>query len=294
MNELEKLSKENKENYQRYLIRMTESMKHSTKGLIPILAKDAKNILDVGCGSGAILKSLEEINPKAKLTGIDLNIDAIKRLKENTNWKLYHIDFIKLSDLKFDTIIFSSILHEISSYNNNQDKRFTEKPILEALQKSNELLEENGKIIVRDGLMTPVKKRNNRLIISFINPMDAVWLYRFQKDFRGFDNINIDKTIIPIENNKYLVTEGFLKEFLCTYTWGEESYPREINERFGILTKEEWIKITKEAGFKIETMVESKEEYEKYLSKKINITDEFGNKYEYPNMTITFKAKKLK
>lgn len=294
MNKLEELSKQNKENYQRYLKRMTESMKYSTKGLIPLLAKNANSILDVGCGSGVMLKALENENKNVKITGIDLNIDAINNLKENTKWKLYHIDFMNLNDLKFDTIIFSSILHEISSYHNDLNKRFTEKPILEAFQKSNLLLNDGGNIIVRDGLLSSVNERNNKLIISFNNIEDSAWLYRFQKDFKGFDNININKTITELENNKYLVSEGFLKEFLYTYTWGEESYQREINERFGILSKEEWIFLVKEAGFEIETIIESKEEYEKYLSKKVNITDEFDNLYEYPYMTIILKAKKIK
>ena len=294
MNKLEELSKKNKENYQRYLVRMTESMKYSTKGLIPLLAKNSNNILDVGCGSGVMLKALEKENPKVKLTGIDLNIDAIKRLKENTNWKLYHMDFMDLSNIKFDTIIFSSILHEISSYHKDLNKRFTEQPILEALEKSNELLNDGGNIIVRDGLLSPINERHNKLVITFTDLNDHVWLYRFQKDFKGFDNLDIDTNIVKLENNRYLVSEGFLKEFLCTYTWGEESYSREINERFGIITKDEWISLINKSGFRIETLVESKEEYEKYLSKKISITDKFGNPYEYPNMTILFKAKKIK
>ena len=116
MNKLEELSKNNKENYQRYLKRMTESMKYSTKGLIPLLAKNSNNILDVGCGSGVMLKALEEENHKAKLTGLDLNIDAIKSLEANSNWKLYHMDFMDLKDVKFDTIIFSSILVSIVTF----------------------------------------------------------------------------------------------------------------------------------------------------------------------------------
>ena len=292
MNTLEELSNKNKENYQRYLKRMTESMKYSTKGLIPILAKNANNILDVGCGSGVMLKALENENKKATLTGLDLNIDAIISLKENSNWKLYHMDFMDLKDAKFDTIIFSSILHEISSYNSDLDKRFTEKPILEAFKKCNELLEDNGSIIVRDGLLSSKEKRHNKLIVSFTDTNEDIWLYRFQKDFRGFDKLDIATSITELDNNKHIVSEGFLKEFLCTYTWGPESYPREINERFGILTKEEWLSLIKEAGFKVETVIESKEEYEKYLSKKINITNEDGTSYEYPNMSIIFKATK--
>lgn len=294
MNKLEELSKNNKENYQRYLKRMTESMKCSTKGLIPLLAKNSNNILDVGCGSGVMLKALEEENPKATLTGLDLNIDAIKSLEANSNWKLYHMDFMDLKDVKFDTIIFSSILHEISSYNSDLNKRFTEIPIKEAFIKSNELLEDNGSVIVRDGLLSSKEDRNNKRIITFTNPNGSIWLYKFQNDFRGFDKLDIDTKILEIEDNKYLVSEGFLKEFLCTYTWGEESYPREINERFGILTKDEWLSLLKETGFKIETVIESKEEYEKYLSSKINIINEDGSLYEYSNMSIIVKAQKQK
>ena len=294
-NKLEKLSKNNQEHYQLYLKRMTDSLSHSTKGLIPVLALTGKNILDVGCGSGVVMKAISNENPKAKITGLDLNIDAINKLKQlNENWNLIHMDFMELNNVKFDTIIFSSILHEISSYNNDSDKRFTEVPIKEAFIKSNELLKNNGVIILRDGILTDDSKKDNKLIVSFTNPKDGNWLYRFKNDFRGFDKLDFNTEIEKLDNNKYLVREGFLKEFLCTYTWGEESYPREINERFGILTKDDWIRLLKETGFDIETLLESKEEYEKFLSKKISIKTELGNDYEYPNMSILIKAKKIK
>lgn len=47
MNIEEKLSIENKENYELYLKRMTESMKQSTKGLVPFFARFSKCALDV-------------------------------------------------------------------------------------------------------------------------------------------------------------------------------------------------------------------------------------------------------
>ena len=64
MNKLEELSNENKDNYERYLKRMTESIKYSTKGLIPVLAQEGKNILDVGCGSGVLMFAMEKENSK--------------------------------------------------------------------------------------------------------------------------------------------------------------------------------------------------------------------------------------
>ena len=285
MNKLEELANNNKENYERYLKRMTDSMKCSTKGLIPFLASNGKNILDVGCGSGVMLSALENENNKSKLTGIDL-----KELKKD--WKLFCIDFMKLHNVSFDTIIFSSILHEISSYNNDPNKRFTSEPINEALNKSNQLLTDDGIVIIRDGLLMDEANIYNQLIISFTNPNDASLLYRFQKEFRGFDKLEIDNRIIRVNENQYVVAERFLKEFLCTYTWGEESFNREINERFGILTEDEWINLLNQNGFSIEFKGLSCEEYEKYLKKKINITDLYGNKYEYPYMSILIKARK--
>ena len=292
-NILEKLSHNNQDNYELYLSRMSESMKHSTKGLIPVLAADGNNILDVGCGSGVVMAEIEKIKPTAKITGLDLNFEAILKLKQqHNNWNLIHEDFMKLTGYKFDTIIFSSILHEISSYCEDKNKKFTEVPIREAFEKSYDLLDNNGSIIIRDGLLTDNEHKDKKVIVSFNNPEDYVWLYRFQYDFRGFDNLDIDTKVIDLGHYKYMVSEGFLKEFLCTYTWGEESYPREINERFGILTKDTWINLLAQTGFTIEEVVESKEEYREYLSKKIIIKDEKLNDWEYPNMSILIKARK--
>ncbi len=183
-NILEKLSHNNKDNYEQYLKRMSNSMQHSTKGLIPIWAAEGSNILDVGCGSGVIMSEIEKINPKAKITGLDLNFDAIIKLQQNhNNWNLIHEDFMKLNCGNYDTIIFSSILHEISSYCEDTDKRFTEIPIKEAFYKTHELLDSDGVVIVRDGLLTDNDHKDNKLIISFNNPLDKYWLDKFQSDF---------------------------------------------------------------------------------------------------------------
>lgn len=298
MNELEKLSKEDKKNYLRYLQRMTESMNFSTKGLIPIMCQDKKNILDVGCGSGVLLNAIEKNNPKATITGIDLNNNSIEKLKMlGKNWQLYHQDLMEISNInpKYDAIIFSSVLHEVSSYYPDIKKRFTSTPIVEYFNKANDLLCTSGSIILRDGLLIDENIRNQKALISFKNINDSYWLYRFQKDFRGFDKLqDVDCSIKKINNNVFEVGLTFLKEFLYTFTWGKESYHREIKERFGILDKKAWLKLLEKSGFDIDTVVESKEQYEEYLAPKVNITDANGNKFTYPMMTILIKAKKIK
>ncbi len=295
MNYIEELNSHDNDNYLRYLKRMTDSMKVSTKGLIPFLTKNDKRILDVGCGSGFMLEALEMSNPTAELSGIDLNIEAINRLQLlGKNWKLYHEDFLNFNEKNYDTVIFSSILHEISSYNSDLSKRFTSIPIKESFIKTNEVLKDGGSIIIRDGLMVPEDNINNQLLVTFNDPNEVEWLYRFQEDFKGFDKSKVNKDIITSYPNEYLVSEAFLKEFLYTYTWGPESYHREINERFGILERNEWIRLLNECGFEVETVIESNEEYEKYLKDKISITNIYGDKWIYPSMTILIRATKNK
>ena len=97
MNRLEELSRQNRENYERYLKRMTESIRNSTKGFLPIMARQGKRILDVGCGSGVLLYAIAAENPEAELTGLDLNEEAINSLRASgAPFDLIHGDFLKL------------------------------------------------------------------------------------------------------------------------------------------------------------------------------------------------------
>lgn len=293
MNRLEELSRQNRENYERYLKRMTESIRNSTKGFLPIMARQGKRILDVGCGSGVLLYAIAAENPEAELTGLDLNEEAINSLRASgAPFDLIHGDFLKLTEGKYDTVVFSSILHEISSYCPEESRRFTEGPIDDAFAKCREIMEPGGTILIRDGMLTDPEEQNVPAVISFKKPEDSEWLYRFQKDFRGFDNMDVCREIKDLGDGRYQVGRSFLKEFLCTYTWGPESYEREICERFGILSERGWIEALRKNGFSVETVTKSKEEYEKFLSDRVVITNADGTPYEYPYMTVILKAEK--
>jgi SAM-dependent methyltransferase len=296
MNELEKLSIENRENYLRYLKRMTDSMKTSTKGFLPALLSSAKSVLDVGCGSGVLMEAIEEANPSIRITGIDINKEAIDKLKAlGKNWELYHLDLKDFSKQKYEAIVFSSVLHEISSYSEDPSKKFTSIPIKEAFIKTRELLEENGSIVLRDGILVDKENINKKVLITFKDPSDVIWLYKFRNDFRGFDTLpEVSREITKVGENTFEVGLAFVKEFLCTFTWGKSSFPREVQERFGILDRETWISLLEESGFEVETIIESQEEYEKYLSSKVELKNLDGSKFVYPMMTIIIKARKKK
>ena len=153
-------------------------------------------------------------------------------------------------------------------------------------------MEPGGTILIRDGMLTDPEEQNVPAVISFKKPEDSEWLYRFQKDFRGFDNTDVCREIKDLGDGRYQVGRSFLKEFLSTYTWGPESYAREICERFGILSERGWVRALSKCGFSVETVAKSKEEYEKFLSDRVVITNADGTPYEYPYMTVILKAVK--
>ena len=84
MNYIEELNSKDNDNYLRYLKRMTDSMKVSTKGLIPFLTKDDKHILDVGCGSGILsIIANKLLDGNCHLVGTDIDEDCISSTYEN-------------------------------------------------------------------------------------------------------------------------------------------------------------------------------------------------------------------
>ena len=237
----------NNSNYKTYLERMDTSAAISSKGLILNYTKG--RALDVGCGSGVLLRQLN--NAK----GIDLNPKAVEEcIKQGLD-----VECVALNDVneKFDTIIFSSVLHEFSSYANSG--RFGKKPIIEALLQARDKLDYNGRIIIRDGVAGDtypviVTAKSEKVVEDF---------KQYIKDAPMWDKN------IPINCDGLKITAPFnlLKEFMFTYTWGPESYPREVNEKFGILRPGSWVNVIESCGYKITHIQYFPEEYEKYLSK---------------------------
>lgn len=257
MNILTKLAMENKENYNKYLEIMTTSAAQSTKGQIPFHIKGDK-ILDVGCGSGVLLEKLRELYPNKEIIGLDLNEKAAE-VCEKKGFRVITKE-LKDVDETFDTIIFSSVLHEISSYAIYD--AFTYIPIENTLTYARHKLNKGGRIIIRDG----VKAENCLTNITFKTPQVVKDYRQYLKDIGVRDNSY--SVITTITDNQRL-----LKEFCYTYTWGKDSYAREVKENFGILTKKKWFKIVEYTGLKVTLLETHQEEYLKYLEKFCVVDD---------------------
>lgn len=241
-----KVSNEHYDNYTQYLNRMSESCIRSSKNLLPKFAKG--KTLDVGCGSGVLLEQIENS------VGIDLNENSIKVCNEK-GLTAYCKSLEEVKD-KYDSIIFSSVLHEISSYSDINS--YTELPIIGILTAAKSKLNDGGRIIIRDGLEANIGK--STLIAKSKDVIGD--LIQYAKDAPMFNNEEIQ-----VSNNIVTANNNFLREFMFTYTWGKASYFREVNEKYGILREIDWINILEKLNFKITYLQTFKEEYLEYLSK---------------------------
>ena len=276
-NKLEQLTGANKRNYDLYLQRMTQSIFQSSKGLIPFFAAQCKKILDVGCGSGILMQAIKAVNPDAKIVGIDINQSAVDTCVEQG----LDVRNATLSDLvksgeTFDCVIFSSVLHEFSSY--DEKAPFTEKPIEDAIADASKITDKGGFIIIRDGIRVAENGRDELVKINFKNPEDAIWIERFKKEFPDYhESVQLEPGVLSKEN---------AKEFLYTFTWGDKSWPREVQERFGIMTIENWEAMARRNGFDVKNLMISAEEYKKYLKDKIEIDDVVSRLLEETTMLL--------
>lgn len=253
--------------HDRYLDRMSISLRESTKALIPPYVSDMENILDVGCADGSMMLKIKELNKDINIVGIDLCTESVD-LCRNKGLKVYKTDINDLvnhTNERYDAIIFSSVLHEISSY--AETDKFSACHIEKALNSAKELLTENGIIILRDGLGT-----NEMRIVTFEfkEDKDIDTLRKFvELPIYSGNNWAIDK-------NTILISEKDFKEFCFTYTWGEKSWERESKERFGILSFNEWIDTVNRCGLNIKSVVTSSEKYIEKLKEKL-ICDNIEN-----------------
>ncbi len=276
-----------------YLNTMNSSLQYKSIILDYVIGN---NILDVGPGGGALMDLLEEKYPTKKIYGIDISSNVIetlekKKLQEQKKWNLVKGDALNLENYfkkgSLDTIIFSSIIHELYSYIEYEGKKFNINTVIRALQSAYRILKKGGRIIIRDGIKTePDCKR----IIEFRNKKDIEILDRYCNDFKGRRI-----TYELLEHNRVKMSVNDAMEFLYTYTWGEDSYPLEVQEQFGYLTPTEYIDLIHKNLQNSKIMICNaflQEGYEHHLLNKIAIYDEKLNPVKLPNSTCLIVIEK--
>jgi len=252
--------------------------------------------LDVGPGGGAMLDLIESSKRAKRVIGIDISQNVIeelnkKKAKENKKWEVIKGDALNLKQFfkkgEIDTIIFCSVIHELFSYIETDGKKFNHKTIEKAIKSCYDVLPVGGRIIIRDGIMSETNK--NRTIV-FKNKKDIEFLKKYCRDFKGRDI-----TYNQINENTVQMKENDAMEFLYTFTWGEESYPMEVQEQFGYYTPSTYIEMFERIGnFKvIECKHYLQEGYEEHLFEKIEYYDENMVPCRLPDSTCIIVVEKV-
>ena len=170
-----------------------------------------RKVLDVGPGGGVLLDLIESTGKDYDILGIDLSQNVIDKLnekkkEENHKWNIVKGDALNLTKYfdkdSIDTIIYSSIIHELYSYIEFNGKKFNKETIKKSLKESYDILKAGGRIIIRDGIMSsPV---TDYRLIEFKDVSDIDILKRYCEDFKGrkvtFEQVN-ENTVKMLVND---------------------------------------------------------------------------------------------
>jgi ubiquinone/menaquinone biosynthesis C-methylase UbiE len=97
----------------------TEVKRSRLKAAMQYIPRDARRILDLGCGTGYGLKLLQEtLNGKAEITGLGINRDELKTAKDlGLKVKRGDMHAMPFSDKSFDCVFSKSTFeHSIAPY----------------------------------------------------------------------------------------------------------------------------------------------------------------------------------
>ncbi len=283
-------------NEESYLATMNQSVDYKRLLLRYVTGN---TVLDIGPGGGVMLDLLEQEMPDRRAIGIDISenvIEALERRRrlEGHRWEVMKGDALALKETieqgSVDTILFSSILHELYSYIPLNGRKFNLDTVAAALLSACDVLPSGGRIIIRDGIMTEPTVQQRR--ITFLEPDGMAALERYVRDFQGRTiryEVRDEQTVqMPVND---------AMEFLYTYTWGEEAYVHEVQEQFGYLTPtgyREFIENTLGEQVRVVHLEAFLQQgYTEALEHRVRITDEWEMPVPLPDSTCIIVLEKV-
>lgn len=265
-------------NEEAYLETMNNAQASTKMNILEFVVGD--EIIDVGSGGGVLLDALEKKFPDKKIAGTDISQNVIEVLQkkiatEGHNYEIWKHNFVNDALWSpIDSVIFSSIMHEIYSYTEFEGKQFNINSVKTALYHAKKSLNHGGRIIIRDG----VKTDSNDVVSIRIKDADMMVLARnYLRDFKGLEELRDESgnwRDVRVDDNVITAPINLVRECLYTITWGPMSYPSEVQEQFGYLTLENYVKVLEEIGMNvIEAKQFTESGYPAHLDDKVELID---------------------
>ncbi|MBR1567927.1 MAG: methyltransferase [Lachnospiraceae bacterium] len=283
-------------NEDKYLSTMNDTAASTKNTIIEYVVGD--RVADVGSGGGILLDKLEERYPDKQITGTDIASNVIdelnlKRQREGHHWNVCVHNFVDgPMQEQQDSIIFSSILHEIYSYTEGPNGKFDLQSVYHALKNAYDSLRVGGRLIIRDGIKTDSRERR---MLRFKSSYGYDFFENYCKDFQGLNDLTEAEKVVSRDRDTLTIVGdvNFLREFLYTFTWGSESYAHEVQEQFGYMTIEEFRSFFASLNMKIIRLDSFFEQgYQDNLSKYVDVLDENGAPVDYPDSNCILVVEK--
>ena len=106
-------------------------------------------------------------------------------------------------------------------------------------------------IEIRDGVKTYSADQQGMISVTFRDPAGLEFFKNYMRDFEGLPDITDKKITVEEAELRVSACTDFIREFLYTYTWGQESYSHEVQEQFGYFTIEEYREFLESLGAKV-------------------------------------------
>lgn len=226
-----------------YYERMASSLGDKSR-LIPFV--HGKRVLEIGFGGGEIMDILHEQG--YEVYGLDaspVSTDKLSAKPYKDRVVEGYADEIRehWEANYFDTIILSSVFHEVFSYGNRGEKnKHSLKAISSTLEVIHSALRDGGSVIIRDGVLASNWDSKTELVMTN-NDVEGVTKYLAAQPFKS------RVSMTQIEDNVFLGNLESMAAFAYTYTWGEASFPRESQELFGVMTGKQYVSMLESRGF---------------------------------------------